>query len=188
MGKVLIIGSEGTVGSRLISAFPGCITMDVAGTPSHKADLLDFPELPDCDAVIMAACFSREPHAPFEVQQKNLLMNEFVVFSAASKGVPVVFASSIWADVHPLNAYGCMKRCTEQLVESYGGESVRVGWVGYTEEDWESAPELRKFAWSDDVLCKAFRSAVEKSMSKPFSKISEARKNLGTIMSSAKAD
>ena len=151
----------GVVGKRLAGLFENCVTLDIAGEPDIRADLLDYPELPDCDVIVMLANPAKSPTVPFEKQQVSLHVAEFVVLHAISKGIPVVFTSSVWAQRHPLNAYGCMKRCVEQMVDSHGGASVRIGWIGHTPEMVAHADAFnRGVVWSDERLCDAIRDAV----------------------------
>ncbi len=159
--RVLIIGSEGTVGQRIVDLFPNCVTLDKAGSPDVLADLLEYPDLPRCDVIVMLACATKSPLGPFEAHQPSLHMAEFVVLNAISRGIPVVFASSVWARRHPLNAYGCMKRCVEQMVDSHGGKSIRLGWIGHTPETLATADRFhRGVAWVDERLRKEFAEAV----------------------------
>lgn len=130
--RVLLIGSVGAVGKRLAGIFADRVTLDAAGEPDIRADLLQYPELLECDVIVMLASTTKNLTAPFEAQQPSLHMAEFVVLHAISKGIPVVFSSSVWSQRCPLNAYGCMKRCVEQVVDSDGGASVRLGWIGHT--------------------------------------------------------
>ncbi|MGV1768750.1 hypothetical protein ACQZ6B_01110 [Agrobacterium vitis] len=161
--KLLIIGSEGIVGRRLMSCFPSALTMDATGSPTIRADILDCPNLPDCDVVIMLACASNDPNLGWETQSKSLRMAEIVIHNAAAKGIPVIYASSVWAERHPLNCYGAVKRCIEQMVDSFGGISIRLGWIGHTPADIERADDRDKQdAWSDEKLCLEVRKALQK--------------------------
>ncbi|WP_234891478.1 hypothetical protein [Agrobacterium vitis] len=161
--KLLIIGSEGIVGRRLKSCFPSALTMDATGSPTIRADILDCPNLPDCDVVIMLACASNDPNLGWETQSKSLRMAEIVIHNAAAKGIPVIYASSVWAERHPLNCYGAVKRCIEQMVDSFGGISIRLGWIGHTPADIERADDRDKQdAWSDEKLCLEVRKALQK--------------------------
>ena len=160
--RILITGSEGVVGRRLRAVFPNAYGLDIASSADVRADLLDYPDLPDCDVIIHLACATKNPTAPFEEQAPNLHMAEVVVLTSISRGVPVVFASSVWAQVHPLNAYACMKRCVEQMVDSHGGASIRLGWIGHTPETLAEADTfLRSVAWSDEQLHAEFLNAVD---------------------------
>lgn len=153
--RILITGCSGRVGQRLIRAFPSADGLDVSGDPKWRRSVLDGP-LPDCDVIVHLAG-EANPNLPFGDYSETLLMARHVV----SSGKPVVFASSVWADRGPVNAYATVKLAIERMVDLAGGVSVRVGWVGWTPEQYQSGTDWhRSVAWDDDRLITEFKAAV----------------------------
>lgn len=153
--RILITGSSGKVGTRLMRAFPNAAGLDVVGSPDYLRDVLDGP-LPDCDVVFHLAGWGSW-RAPFEDFRWTLDMASHVIAS----GKPVIFASSVWADRGPVNAYATIKLAIERMIDLAGGVSVRVGWVGWTDDRFDKADDWhRSVAWSDERLAAEFREAL----------------------------
>lgn len=156
-------GSEGRLGHRLLPAFPDAIRLDLLGEPDVCLDLLSNDPLPECDLIVHLAAEKVGPLGVFDQYVPTLRIAERVVLTAIRRKIPVVFASSVWAARIPLTPYGVVKRCIEQMVDSHGGASVRVGWIGWTEESLARADDFHKrVAWTDERLVSEFLAAVDR--------------------------
>jgi hypothetical protein len=131
--------------------------MDVSGAPDFKRSVLDREPFPTCDIIIHLA-FVPMAGRGWNEAELAIRMAERVL----EEGRPVVFASSVWADRHPLTPYAAAKRCIESMVTEAGGAFVRVGWVGWTDESLAAADDWhRSVAWTNEMTRKAFADAVE---------------------------
>lgn len=153
---VLVVGSAGRIGSVLMRGLAdeyclhGC---DVA----TGWDVMETKKLYGYDAVVLLAGRA-EPRAEFQAYEPALRIAEHVI----SLGVPVVFASSVWADQRPLNAYGVVKLAIERMVDQAGGRSIRLGWVGWTPDGLRNAdPWRQSVAWKNERVIAEFRAALE---------------------------
>ncbi|MBO6717492.1 MAG: NAD(P)-dependent oxidoreductase [Rhizobiaceae bacterium] len=176
---VLIFGSEGNIGRRLLRAFPSAIGVDK--TPG--ADIV--VDLADCDygsgalaqALKSARCVihlatSADPAAPAPVHLAAVTNTSRLVQACLDARIPrLVLPSSDWAEPKDpalmVNAYGQSKRAIEALAAMYcsheGLEAValRIGWVPGSDEELAGAPDwLLANHWSDERLISAFREAV----------------------------
>lgn len=176
--KLVITGSLGRVGSRLMAAFPGAIGVDRAAGADVVVDFdrVDYDAEPmrgvltGADALIHLAA-EPSPRAPDQVHWQSVI-NAGRLFAAADRyAIPrVVVASSGWAvpmpGQHP-NAYGYSKRVMESMASMYSicegrtGRFVRIGWVPGdasvvpTSEQW-----LQDLFWDDARLVAEFTKAL----------------------------
>ncbi len=176
--KLIITGSQGHVGRRLMAAFPGAIGVDRApgGDAVIDFDTVDYSAEPmkgfltGADAIIHLAA-QPHPHAP-DAEHWQSVINASRLFAAADAyGVPrFVVTSSGWAVPMKgqfLNAYAHSKRVMESMAAMYDicegrtGRFVRIGWVPHdpaelkTRPDWEVA-----LFWPDEKLVAEFTKAL----------------------------
>jgi nucleoside-diphosphate-sugar epimerase len=176
--KIVITGSEGNVGRRLMAAFPGAIGVDrsPAAAVSIDFDTADFRAEPmrgvlsGADAVIHLGAEPR-PQAPDAVHWQSVINAARLAAAAAEADVPrFVIASSGWAvpmEGQWLNAYAHSKRVAESLAAMYDnragcrGRAVRIGWVPPRAEARLTAePWLAALYWDDERLIREFKEAL----------------------------
>ncbi len=175
---IVITGSEGNVGRRLMRAFAGAVGVDAQPGAAIVADLatVDYAAGPlrdalaDAEAVIhLAAC--ADPHAPDSVHWRSTMATTRLFVACAEIGVPrVIAASSGWAEPAAglyLNAYAHSKRVVEALAAMYDeaagrtGIAIRVGWVPGDPAAVAAAPPLlARDYWDDARLVAEFRAAL----------------------------
>ena len=175
---ILVTGSEGNIGRRLMAAFPGAVGLDIRPGADIAADLatLDYSRadirgaLAAAEAVVHLAT-SADPEAPEGVHWQAVVNTARLIAACAQADVPrIVLASSAWAepqDGRPRNAYGGSKAVIEGLAAMYGsapgrdGVALRVGWVPRRVDEVAAAPDwLRASYWDDTRLIAAFREAL----------------------------
>jgi len=176
--KLVITGSLGRVGRRLMAAFPGAIGIDRGPGTDHTVDFdtVDYDAEPmrgvltGADAVIHLAA-EPSPRAPDQVHWQSVINAGRLFKAADGYAIPrMVVASSGWAVPMPgqfPNAYGYSKRVMESLASMYGvcegrtGRFVRIGWVPDdpavvpTSEQW-----LQDLYWPDNKLVAEFTKAL----------------------------
>lgn len=175
---ILVTGSEGNIGCRLMAAFPGAVGLDIRPGADIVADLatLDYsgPDIREClattEAVVHLAT-SADPDAPEAVHWQAVANTARLVAACAAVSVPrIVLASSAWAeprDGRPQNAYGGSKAVFEALAAMYAvapgrvGIALRIGWVPGHVDAVAAAPDwLRASYWDDARLIAAFSDAL----------------------------
>lgn len=176
--RVVIAGSEGNIGRRLLAGLPGAVGIDVRRGADIVADLatIDYSRaviaeaLRSADAVIHLAT-SADPEAADDVHWLAVANTARLFAACAHAGVPrIVVASSDWAEPkngQPMNAYGQSKRVCEVLCAMYSlapgrtGVALRVGWVPASPDEVAIAPAwLRDNHWDDARLVAEFRRAL----------------------------
>lgn len=177
--KLVITGSAGNIGRRLMPAFPGSIGIDRAHGTNIVAELmtLDY-DRPDVRAALRSAdglvhlATSADPEAPDAVHFGAVTATARLVAACAAAKVPrLVLASSDWAEpktkMADTNTYGHSKRVFEAMAAMYahatGGYAVglRIGWVPHDPEALRTAPEwLQKNYWDDARLIGEVRGAL----------------------------
>lgn len=177
--KLLVTGSMGNVGRRVMRAFPGSIGLDVRSGADIVADLanLDYARdditraLASADALVHLAT-SPDPDAPDAVHWQAVA-NAARLLEACHKArlASIVLASSDWADPKGLgmsvNTYGHSKRVFEAMEAMYSstpgrrGTALRIGWVPANTADLDGAPDwLRANYWDDTRLIDELRAAI----------------------------
>jgi nucleoside-diphosphate-sugar epimerase len=177
---LLITGSEGNVGRRLMAAFPGAIGVDRRPGADIVADLstADFASGPLAEAIRGASSLihlatSPDPDAPDPVHYAAVVDAARLVAACAAANVPrLVLASSDWAAPKAgwagINTYGHSKRVFEALAAMYShvpgrrAIAVRIGWVPRDRSALESAADWH-FAnyWDDARLIAEVTAALE---------------------------
>jgi len=176
---IVITGSEGNVGQKLMHALPDSVGVDRKPTATIVADLetVDYSSGPLVDALHTADALIHlatdpNPDAPPEVHLAAAVSGSRLVGAAARIGVPrLLLASSDWADpkVPELEVipYGRSKRVFEELARIYDaipglrGASLRIGWVPEDPAEVETAPDwLRANHWPDETLITTVRNAL----------------------------
>ena len=176
---VIITGSQGNIGRRLMRAFPEAIGVDRAPGADINADLAgcSYREGALAAALKNARCVihlatSADPDAMPEVHLAAVTTTARLVEACFHTGVPrIVLPSSDWAEPRDpaiqINAYGYSKRAIEALAAIYGSRegfravALRIGWVPGSEAELQAAPDwLRANYWPDEMLISAFREAA----------------------------
>ena len=178
---VIIIGSEGNIGRRLMPAFPGAIGVDRAAGADIVADLgtIDY-DAPDVRAaferaqgLIHVATSAQVPDPPAvhwaAVRDTARLMAACDRYDIAH----VVLPSSDWAQPRTrwaaaeISEYGHSKRVFEAMAEMYnvrpgrGAVALRLGWVPRSIDELADASDwLRANYWDDDRLIGQVRGAL----------------------------
>lgn len=177
---IVITGSEGSVGQKLMHALPDPVGVDRKPTATIVADLetADYSSGPLADALhtadaVIHLATDPNPEAPAEVHLAAAVAGARLVGAAARIGVPrLLLASSDWADPIlsglEVNPYGRSKRVFEELAQIYNaipglsGGSLRIGWVPRDPAEVEEAPDwLRANHWPDETLIKSVRYALD---------------------------
>lgn len=178
--KLFVTGSIGTIGRKVMQAFPGSIGLDIRPGADIVADLatLDYARsdiataLAEVDALVHLAT-SPDPEAPDAVHWQavanaaRLLQACHGVVGLAN----VVLASSDWAAPNrpgmTVNTYGHSKRVFEAMAAMFSstsgrrGTALRIGWVPARASDLDGAPEwLLANYWDDARLINELRSAL----------------------------
>jgi nucleoside-diphosphate-sugar epimerase len=176
---IVITGSEGNIGQKLMHALPDPVGVDRKATATIVADLetTDYSSGPLIDALQTADALIHlasdpNPEAPPEVHLAAAVAGARLVGAAARIGVPrLVLASSDWADPNQpgleVNPYGRSKRVFEELsliydaIPGMSGASLRIGWVPQDPVEVENAPDwLRANHWPDETLITTVRNAL----------------------------
>ena len=178
---VIIIGSEGNIGRRLMPAFPGAIGIDRVAGADIVADLSTI----DYDAPGVRAAFERAQGVIHVATSYNVDDPAHVHWGAVRDTARlmaacdrynierVVLPSSDWAQprtrwaAHEINAYGHSKRIFEAMAEMYNIDrnrsavALRFGWVPRSLDELETADDwLRANYWDDERLIGQVRGAL----------------------------
>jgi nucleoside-diphosphate-sugar epimerase len=176
---VLIFGSKGNIGRRLMRAFAGAVGVDRVAGADIVADLTDcdFGSGALAEALAKAHCVihlatSADPEAPVAAHLAAVVATTRLVEACMRARVPrIVLPSSDWAEPRDpalrINAYGHSKRAIEALAAMYSAldgcqaVALRIGWVPASDDDLTGAPEwLRANYWSDERLISTFSAAA----------------------------
>ncbi|MEX0954251.1 MAG: NAD(P)-dependent oxidoreductase [Rhizobiaceae bacterium] len=176
---VIITGSQGNIGQRLMRAFPAATGVDRLPGADIGADLADcsYREGALAEALTTAGCVihlatSADPDAAPEVHLAAVAATARLVEACFNAGIPrIVLPSSDWAAPRDpqlqINAYGYSKRAIEALAAMYDARqgfravALRIGWVPGSEAALQAAPDwLRANYWPDEKLISAFREAA----------------------------
>jgi nucleoside-diphosphate-sugar epimerase len=175
---LIITGSQGNIGRRLMAAFPGAVGIDRDPGADIVDDLatIDYQStvvrraLESCDGLIHLAT-SADPEAPELVHWRAVAEGARLVEACASCNVPrLVLPSSDWAEPKwgfEINAYGHSKRVFEALAAMYAmapgrrAVALRYGWVARDPGEVEAAPGwLRANHWDDTRLVAEVTAAL----------------------------
>ena len=178
---IIIIGSEGNVGSRLKAAWPDHIGIDRVQSADIVADLatLDYdrPEVKaafaKADGVIHVAT-SPNVEAPDSVHWEAVVATARLLEACDRFGIRrVVIPSSDWADpktrwaAHEQNAYGHSKRVFEAMAQMYNMTpgrhcvALRIGWVARDYAEVQRADQwLQANYWDDARLVGQMQAAL----------------------------
>lgn len=151
--KTLICGSNGKIGSALMSSIDGAVGID---RPEHDLRIWDGAwrdQFSGVDRVINAAG-NAAPYYPYQTHLDSVVIAMNVLRACAdAKVAEVVLSSSTWADRHISDkreqtfetlAYGAAKRAVNEMAEHYPGKVkiVNVGWfTGGPREMSADAPD-----------------------------------------------
>jgi nucleoside-diphosphate-sugar epimerase len=178
---IIVIGSQGNIGRRLMPAFPGAIGIDRLPGADIVADLgtvdYDAPNVraafERAQGLIHVATSAQVPDPPAvhwaAVRDTARLMAACDRYDIAH----VVLPSSDWAQPrtrwagHQITEYGHSKRVLEAMAEMYnvkpGHDAValRFGWVPRSVDELATASEwLRANYWDDERLIGQVRGAL----------------------------
>lgn len=178
---VIIFGSMGNIGRRLMQAFPGAIGVDRA----EGADIVGTLESLDFDAPEIKSAFAKADGVIHVATSANVEAPDAVHWDAVLGAARllkacdhhnirrVVLPSSDWADPktrwarHNMNTYGHSKRVFETMAHMYnmtpGRQCValRIGWVPHDPAVVETAePWLQANYWTDEHLIAQMRAAL----------------------------
>jgi nucleoside-diphosphate-sugar epimerase len=176
---VIITGSQGNIGRRLMRAFPESTGVDRGEGADIVADLADcsYQEGALAAALKTARCVihlatSADPDAMLEEHLAAVTATARLLEACLNAGVPrIVLPSSDWAEPRDprlqINAYGHSKRAIEALAaiyrsrEGFRAVALRIGWVPGSEAELNAAPDwLRANYWPDEKLISSFREAA----------------------------
>lgn len=176
---LVITGSQGNIGRRLMAAFPGAIGID----RHPDADIVEDLSTIDYDATIVRRAFetcdglihlatSADVEAPDSVHWRAVVNGTRLVEACATYDVPrLVLPSSDWAEPKAtalrINVYGHSKRVFEAMAAMYAmtdgrrAVALRYGWVPSDPAELENAPDwLRANYWDDARLVAEVRAAL----------------------------
>jgi nucleoside-diphosphate-sugar epimerase len=176
---LIITGSAGSIGRRLMAAFPDAIGIDRHPDADISEDLssIDYEAtivrraFETCDGLIHLAT-SAVPEAPDAVHWRAIAEGARLVEACAAYDVPrLVLPSSDWAEpkteILGINVYGHSKRVFEAMAAMYAmtpgrrAVALRYGWVPSDPRDLEGAPDwLRANFWDDARLVAEVRKAL----------------------------
>lgn len=175
---LLITGSQGNIGRRLMAAFPDAVGIDRDPGADIVDDLatIDYEStvvrraLESCDGLIHLA-ISADPEAPEMVHWRAVVEAARLVEACASCNVPrLVLPSSDWAEPKwgfEINAYGHSKRVMEAMAAMYAmapgrrAVALRYGWVARDPDEVEAAPDwLKANCWDDARLIAEVKRAL----------------------------
>lgn len=180
---LVITGSEGNVGRRLIQAFPGSIGIDRHPDADivvdmAKADWSSGPlaeALANADGLIHLAT-SPDPSGPPELHFSAATSTARLVEACARIPVPrLVLASSDWAEPksisQQMNTYGRSKQVIEALAAMYQtatncpAVALRIGWIPREKAEVAAAEAwLQANYWPDERLIAEFEKALAASV------------------------
>ena len=178
---LIIIGSEGNVGRRLMKAFPGSIGIDRVAGAAIVADIatIDY-ERPEVRAAFEKAegvvHLGTSPHveAPDSVHWEAVVGAARLMEACNRFNIKrVVLPSSDWADPktrwadNEINAYGHSKRIMEAMAHMYNMTpgrmcvALRIGWVHHDPASMANAADwLKANFWDDDKLVGQIKAAL----------------------------
>ena len=175
---LIITGSQGNIGRRLMAAFPGAVGIDRDPGADIVDDLatIDYQStvvrraLEGCDGLVHLAT-SADPEAPELVHWRAVAEGARLVEACAGCDVPrLVLPSSDWAEPKwgfEINAYGHSKLVFESMAAMYDlapgrrAVALRYGWVPADEDEVEAAPDwLRANYWDDTRLIAEVKTAL----------------------------
>ena len=178
---IIIVGSMGNVGRRLMPAFPGAIGIDRVPGADIVADLAgidyDAPEIrrafEAADGLIHVAT-SANIEDPDAVHWQAVVDTARLVQTCDRYNIRrVVLPSSDWAAPktrwaqHEMNAYGHSKRVMEAMAAMYNmtpgrrAVALRIGWVPNDPAEVETAaPRLQANYWDDARLIAQMKTAL----------------------------
>jgi len=175
--KVVVVGSQGRIGARLMRAFPGAIGIDRRPGADVVVDLADADygaeplrgALAGATTLIHLAAGSGID-APDAVHWQAIGYSLRLLLAAQAARIGhLIVASSDWAgpgEGLPVSVYGHSRRVLEALAAMYGvpprrATVIRVGWVPASVEEVATAPDwLAANHWSDERLLAEFRQAI----------------------------
>jgi nucleoside-diphosphate-sugar epimerase len=177
--QLLVTGSMGTLGRKVMRAFPGSIGLDVRHGADIVGDLATIAyargeiarALASVDALVHLAT-SPDPNAPDAVHWQAVANASRLLQACQAVGLTnVVLASSDWAQPKgpgaTINTYGHSKRVFEAMAAMFSstpgrrGVALRIGWVPACTSDLDGAPEwLRANYWDDARLIAELRTAL----------------------------
>jgi nucleoside-diphosphate-sugar epimerase len=178
---IIILGSQGNIGRRLMTAFPGAIGID----RSPGADIVSDLRSIDYDAPDVRRAFESADGLIHVATSANVNDPPAVHWAAVADTARlmaacdrynirrVVLPSSDWAQpktrwaAHELNAYGHSKRVFEAMAEMYNvtpgrwAVALRFGWVPHHADDVATAsPWLQANYWDDARLIGQVKAAL----------------------------
>jgi len=178
---LIIVGSQGNIGRRLMAAFPGAIGIDRAA----GADIVTTLRAIDYEAPDVRAIFERAGGLIHVATSASVGDPPAVHWAAVEDTARlmaacdrynirrVVLPSSDWAQpktrwaAHELNAYGHSKRVFEALADMYNvtpgrhAVALRFGWVPHHADDVAAAsPWLQANYWDDARLIGQVQAAL----------------------------
>lgn len=178
---IVIVGSMGNIGKRLMRAFPGTVGIDRIAGADIVASLGDI----DYDAPAVRAAFEKADGLIHVATSANVNDPESVHWQAVIDTARllqacdrydirrVVIPSSDWADpktrwaAHNPNAYGHSKRVFEEMAHMYNIKphrhcvALRIGWVAKTPEEVARADQwLQANYWDDARLIGQMQAAL----------------------------
>ncbi len=180
--SLIILGSQGNVGRKLMKGFPGAIGIDRA----PGADIVARLDTIDYFAPAIRAVFEKADGVVHVATSANVGDPDAVHWQAVVDTARllaacdafdikrVVIPSSDWADpktrwaIHNPNAYGHSKRIYEEMAHMYNvGHpdrhcvALRIGWVAREDQDVTTfAPWLQANHWDDARLIGQMTAAL----------------------------
>lgn len=178
---IIIVGSMGNIGRRLMAAFPDAIGIDRVAEADIVADLATI----DYDATLVRKAFERADGLIHVATSANVGDPDAVHWQAVADTARllracdrynvrrVVLPSSDWAEPktrwaeHEINAYGHSKRVIEAMALMYNTKpgrhavALRFGWVPRAPAELEgAAPWLKANYWDDERLVGQVKGAL----------------------------
>ena len=178
---IIILGSQGNIGRRLMAAFPGAIGIDRAAGADIVGDLHTL----DYDALEVRQAFETADGLIHVATSANVADPSAVHWAAVADTARlmaacdrynirrVVLPSSDWAQpktrwaAHELNAYGHSKRIFEAMAEMYNvtpgrhAVALRLGWVPrHADEVTMADAWLQANHWDDARLVGQVQAAL----------------------------
>ena len=176
--KIIITGSQGTIGTRLTPHFPEKIGIDIKPGADIRANL-EFIDYEDRDVrrafetanALIHLATTADTTAPADRHWQDVVNTSRLLEAARARGIKtLVVASSDLAmpdNEDDLTTFGHGKRVLEIMTAMYDHEPgyharpVRVGWVPREPGDMQTTDEkLRARIWSDKRLVSAFKKAL----------------------------
>lgn len=180
--SIIIVGSMGNIGRRLMAAFPDTVGIDRVPGADIVASLADI----DYDAPAVREAFEKADGLIHVATSANVGDADAVHWQAVVDTARllaacnrhdirrVVIPSSDWADpktrwaIHNPNAYGHSKRIFEEMAHMYNvGHperhcvALRIGWVARSIEEVRAAdPWLQANYWDDERLIGQMQAAL----------------------------